>query len=509
MSRRSHRPSPIKQFILWSLLACILIVAALSLYGYFWVQNYLRSDAIRVMLEARLGQLAEGEAKLTTLEWSGPAAYISTASLTPGQPTGWRNVEAEGVQAQVDWSGIREGVWRVPVVAIDWLKLELTPPPVPAVQGATPAVVTAPVHSATESAPPVAPSPAPAWLQGWIPRRTDVQKVEVASLEVGPPKGAIGTRLRETKVVAKPAVDAGAWALEGRGGKLLLPGWKEELNLQVVNARLDSRALTINHGAARWLGDSEITARGELPFQGRPWKFSGAVTHLELRHVLPPAWQNKLHGVLEADYDVEPGVLFARATVKNGVVENLPLLTRIADFTRTDRFRRVAFDQVKGDVTRRGADLEIRKLVLQSSGLLRIEGDLDIKGRGLNGTLQAGVSTDALRWMPGAQTQVFTESRSSGPPGFAWTEVRLTGTLDAPREDLSNRLLAAMGKELIAAPLGMAEKGIEVLGAAGGEPGEGAVEVGKEVLKTTEEAAGKVMESGADLLKGVVPLFGK
>lgn len=510
MSRRSHRPSPIKQFILWSLLACVLIVTALGLYGYFWVQSYLRSDAIRVMLEARLGQLAQGEAKLTSLEWSGPAAYISTASLTPGQPTGWRKVEAEGVQSQVDWSGIREGVWRVPVVAMDWLKLELTPPPGPAVQGATPVVVTAPVQAVAEAQAPVAPPSAPAWLQGWIPQRTDVQKVEVASLEVGPPKGAIGTRLREAKVVAKPAVDAGAWALEGRGGKLLLPGWKEELNLQVVNARLDSRALTINHGASRWLGDSEITARGELPFQaGRPWKFSGAVTHLELRHVLPPAWQNKLHGVLEADYEVEPGVLSAKVTVKNGVVENLPLLTRIADFTRTDRFRRVALEQAKGDVTRRGADLEIRKLVLQSSGLLRIEGELAIKGNDLNGILQVGVSTDALRWMPGAQTQVFTESRSSGPPGFAWTEVRLTGTLDSPREDLSNRLLAAMGKELIAAPLGMAEKGIEVLGTAGGEPGKGAAEVGKEVLKTTEDAAGKVMESGADLLKGVVPLFGK
>lgn len=510
MSRRSHRPSPIKQFILWSLLACVLIVTALGLYGYFWVQSYLRSDAIRVMLEARLGQLAEGEAKLTTLEWSGPAAYISTASLTPGEPTGWRKVEAEGVQAQVDWSGIREGVWRIPVVAMDWLKLELTPPSVLGVQGATPVVEKAPVSVVADAPTPVPPPSAPAWLQGWIPQRTDVQKVEVASLEVGPPKGAIGTRLREAKLVAKPAVDSGAWALEGREGKLLLPGWKDELNLQVVNARLDSRALAINHGSARWLGDSEITARGELPFQGgRPWKFSGAVTHLELRHVLPPAWQNKLHGVLEADYEVEPGVLSASVTVKNGVVENLPLLTRIADFTRTDRFRRVALEQAEGDVTRRGADLEIRKLVLQSSGLLRVEGDLDIKGRDLSGILQVGVSTDALRWMPGAQTQVFTESRPSGPPGFAWTEVRLTGTLDSPREDLSNRLLAAMGKELIAAPLGVAGKGIEILGSAGGEPGKGAAEVGKEVLKTTEDAAGKVMESGADLLKGVVPLFGK
>ncbi|WP_075089320.1 hypothetical protein [Verrucomicrobium spinosum] len=243
MSRRTHRPSPIKQFILWSLLACVLIVTALGLYGYFWVQNYLRSDAIRVMLEARLGQLTQGEAKLTTLEWSGPAAYISTASLTPGQPAGWRKVEAEGVQSQVDWSGIREGVWRVPVVAMDWLKIELTPPPSPAVPGATPVVEKAPVLVAVDPPTPAAPPSAPAWLQGWIPQRTDIHKVEVASLEIAPPKGAIGTRLRESKVVAKPAVDAGAWALEGRGGRLLLPGWTDELNLQVVNARLDARAL--------------------------------------------------------------------------------------------------------------------------------------------------------------------------------------------------------------------------------------------------------------------------
>ncbi|MEI6535623.1 MAG: hypothetical protein WCN98_09815, partial [Verrucomicrobiaceae bacterium] len=150
---------------------------------------------------------------------------------------------------------------------------------------------------------------------------------------------------------------------------------------------------------------------------------------------------------------------------------------------------------------------KITRLVLQSNGLMRIEGDLSIDGKILKGDLLVGVSPETLRWMPGAQNHVFTDPHPGGTPGFVWTTVHLGGTMDSPTEDLSNRLLAAMGKALlIDAPLEIAGKGVEVLGKTGSQvlnPGQGVIESSKEVIKGTGEAVGQ----GVDVLKGFIPLF--
>jgi hypothetical protein len=519
-----------KRLLLWSFFVLLIVGGGAALGGYLWLQNYLKSDAIRVQLEERLGSMVRGRAELATLEWSGNVVYMAQGSLTPDSPLGWHRVRAEGVQAHVDWSGLREQVVRVPALSVDWLQVEM--PATGPGRTPDPAGTTGNLETEADSLPPASPSSAPlvpGWLQGWLPRRTEIDRVEVGALQVGssgsrgkaggPKSSAGGVQLREVRVIAQPATDEGAWTLAGEGGELALPDFREPFELQTLRTRLDGRALTVNHAGARWVGDSEVTARGEIPFDGeRPWKFRGLLSGLKLEDVLEPSWRGKLHGQLEADYEVDPVTFKADTRIKNAVVEHLPLLERVADFTRTDRFRRLVLEEVTAEVERRGDEVWIRRLVVQSAGLLRIEGEITLRGEALQGDLHVGVSNEALRWVPGAQTRVFTETRPGSPAGFVWTPVRLSGTRTAPGEDLSNRLLAAMGRELIEAPLGLATKGVEILtGAAmttdgtgtGTGTGAGAVEAGKQMLKTTEEAAGKAVETGVELLKEVVPLFGR
>ncbi|MEM1297536.1 MAG: hypothetical protein AAGH89_19370, partial [Verrucomicrobiota bacterium] len=56
-----------------------------------------------------------------------------------------------------------------------------------------------------------------------------------------------------------------------------------------------------------------------------------------------------------------------------------------------------------------------------------------------------GVTPGTLRWIPGAERQVFTENRD----GFLWAPLNLTGTTSEPKEDLSGRLIAAAGEEIL------------------------------------------------------------
>jgi hypothetical protein len=83
---------------------------------------------------------------------------------------------------------------------------------------------------------------------------------------------------------------------------------------------------------------------------------------------------------------------------------------------------------------------------LDSAGLLRIEGNVEVMAdRKLSGALRVGVASKVLRGMPGADGLVF----SQGGDGYFWAPVVLGGTLDAPTEDLSERLAAAAGAAVI------------------------------------------------------------
>ncbi|RBP36581.1 hypothetical protein DES53_11620 [Roseimicrobium gellanilyticum] len=513
MKRRKKKSSNslLLRLLLWGALIAVVAVGGVGLYGYIWIQGYLKSPAFQKMLAQQLGNAVKGEATLDSMNWSGPNLYVSRAGVTPKGSQGWKLIEGEGVEASVDFQAARSGVWRVTRIHLDRLRMDLR------------SVAEIPQELPSDTVLETAPPSMPGWLKRWLPTRTQIDEVNIDRFDLVPAKGTEGVSVKELVLGAKPATDAGAWLLRGSEGTLTLPGVKERFRMTCTSARLDARSLALNDGVAKWIGDSEVTARGDLPFEkGKAWQFSGHVANLELKHVLGAEWLSKVSGTLSSDYEVTPTVLKSKVQVKNGVVENLPLLNYVADFTRTQRFRRVVLDAATADIERAGDTTHVRNLVLQSDGLVRVQGDVTLQGRAIQGKLMVGVLPDSLRWIPGSQSQVFTEPNPAGPPGFVWTHVNITGTVDSIREDLSNRLLIAMGKAALDVPLDLAGRSLEMLGEAAGAPvsptavKEVTTEVmkaGTEVLKGSGDAAGKTVEkaveTGVDVLKGVVPIFGK
>jgi hypothetical protein len=263
----------------------------------------------------------------------------------------------------------------------------------------------------------------------------------------------------------------------------------------------------LSDAVAGWLGDSEVTGRGSLPFTpDKQWNFAGHLSRLDLKDVLSAEWTSRLSGMLEGDYEAKQAapadvLLKGHLTLKNGVVQNLAVLDRVATFTQTERFKRIVLDEASWDVERQHDVTKITNLILQSNGLIRVEGTMTVTGRNLRGDFLVGVSPETLRWMPGSRAHVFTEPHPSGLVGFVWTHVHLSGNLDGTiKEDLSNRLLAAMGMSLIDAPLGAVETGVDILGKAGAAP---VIDTGKGVI----HKAGDVLEKGVDTVKGLIPFI--
>ena len=500
MKKRSQKKGGILRVILWSGAALIILAVGISLYAWSWVQSYMRSPAFTQLIAAELGRAAGAQAEIEPLTWTSSSVYGPRASLKPASAKGWKSIEAEGIQAALDFEAVRHGVWHVSQVDMDHLRLVI---------GTSKASTPPPPEPIAEI-----PARAPGWLRSWIPTKTEIGDVIVQTLDVTPDKGEPGISLTDVRVTAHTGADEGAWLLRGEGGKLNAPGLSDSFRITSISSRIDAKALSVNDCIARWKGDSEVTAQGELPFgKDKGWKFNGHLANLDLRHLLSAEWNQKLSGVLEGDYHLsaQPGsdLLFtSRLSVKSGIVQALPLLDRIADFTRTDRFRRVVLDQATGDVERQGETTKVTNLVLQSNGLLRIEGSLAIQNAQVAGNFLVGVSPETLRWVPGAQGHVFTQSRADGPPGFVWTTVVISGTLDSVREDLSNRLLAAAGKALIEAPFDAAGKGVELLGSGGKtavEGGKTLIEGGKNAVKGAADVLEKGVETGAGLLRGLLP----
>ena len=61
---------------------------------------------------------------------------------------------------------------------------------------------------------------------------------------------------------------------------------------------------------------------------------------------------------------------------------------------------------------------------------------MSIEQRRLRGTIRLGLTREYLDWLPNPE-EVF--SRKQG--GYLWTNVRLSGTIDDPGQDLSSRII--------------------------------------------------------------------
>jgi hypothetical protein len=246
-----------------------------------------------------------------------------------------------------------------------------------------------------------------------------------------------------------------------------------------------------------------------VKYETGAWQIFTHVKSVPLDEFLDEWWEQRLSGKIEGDLEMAgarnaPPAWKADLALKDGALTGLPILDKLATYTNTHRFKRLVLDVCSATLRPQGDALRIENIILQSNGLLRIEGSLTIRGRALEGDLLLGVTPETLSGIPGASSRVFVESNPAAPPGLQWTHVHIVGTLDAPMEDLSSRLIGAAGMSLL-------------LDTPGAVVGQGAETLLKPVLG--EDAAklpGKVMNgasgmlengvnTGTGLLKSVLP----
>ena len=134
--------------------------------------------------------------------------------------------------------------------------------------------------------------------------------------------------------------------------------------------------------------------------------------------------------------------------LQDGRLEALPLLDELAVFTATERFRQTALQRGQADFVWTPGGVTVSGLLVESAGLLRIEGGFTVRGDQMDGTFQVGVARGSLRWIAGVGARVFDQPERDG---YVWTTAHLHGPVRHPSEDLrpSPRLVAAAQQEVI------------------------------------------------------------
>ena len=185
----------------------------------------------------------------------------------------------------------------------------------------------------------------------------------------------------------------------------------------------------------------EVTEKEKVDLQFK-------VRGVNVTPLLPEDWRARLHGRVTGDGRLQmslrdgppaPPVISGHAELQQAVLETLPVLNKIADFTKTDRFRRLVLNQVSGDYRYDQNGLHVTNLVVESERLILVKGSFTVLNGEIDGTFEVGITPGPLQWLPGSQEKVFTVNHD----GYVWAPMHIAGPVRSPREDLSSRLYAA------------------------------------------------------------------
>ena len=453
--------------------------------GHLWLRHYLHSEQFRVFLSQKVGQVLKVSGAFSPFRWDGLAVNVSEYRATGEE--GIRHLEIEDLRTEVGLGGFMRGVWEVQGFRIRRLDLELHP-------GGAAAL------GAGEVPMPDVPK-RPKQKEGWLPTEVELQNIDVNDMRLRTTLAAGELLMSGMAMHAEPAGSRQIFDVELMGGTLALPYPKApEFRLERAKLRCQKDRVFLNQADVRFWDRASLDAVGEFDLEQKRFAAQGNVIGVQCNEVLTGDWVKRVTGELATDYqlvsnDGEVNVN-GHLVLKNGVLTALPLLDTLAAYTDTRRFRVLTLSEAHTDWAWKKGELRLTNLVLGAEGLLRLEGDMTIRGRDLDGNFRLGITPGTLASIPGAETDVFLP----GEKGLLWTPIRITGTLDDPKQDLKERLMMAAGARLFTI---LPETGAKVLKYSGrmlGDTPDGALKTGKKLIDEGEN----VIEGAGNLLNGLI-----
>jgi hypothetical protein len=422
----------------------LAVLVVMVYFGASYGLNcYLRSDAFLALLNRKTSVLLNAEGRYFPIHCNGFSFYSDGYSAHGAAGSPLKELMSDQIRAEFEPAGLFEGVWKVSSLQVQRVKVVLDNPP------QTVADTPAPLPASTR---------APGF--SWIPDRFELQraKIEEAALVWTPP-GREGS-LEQMRLILEP--DGHDLVATGYGGHLKQTGWPE-LAIDHLKIRCRYPDLFLTDSLFQLSNSETFNVSGQASLgPSRALDLLVQFNGIGISPYLPQDWRASVKGNASGEVRItgslqspESVQVSGNVTLTGGQLEALPILEKIAAFTRTLQFRQFALQKAQADFVWTPAGLTLSHLNAESEGLIRLIGSCRVEQGTLQGEFQLGVAPSTLRWLPGSRERVFTQEHD----GYVWTPLKVSGPLNHLNEDLTARLTVAAGEEVIQGVKGTIESG--------------------------------------------------
>ncbi len=222
----------------------------------------------------------------------------------------------------------------------------------------------------------------------------------------------------------------------------------EHIHLLVRKPRLTCETMVL--GDNPQLPDEQVRITGEAGLQqDRGINAKAEFDNLQVAPWLPKKMRSHVLGHFNGHVDYKStgtGLETAQADgdldVVQGVLHDIKAIKTYVDATRSPDPGDLTLNVCKVHVNLADGALSAQNLDVESQGVFHLTGTVRMaKDKSLSGELQLGLTTPYLRWLPTAETKIFTRSED----GYHFATVHISGTASKPQQDLSGRILTEIG----------------------------------------------------------------
>jgi len=480
VSRPTISPGSLIKGVMIGLAVFLVSLVVVSFGLYSFAKSFIRGEKFRQMVAEQTAEPLKAETAIDALTWEGTEAYANKFTAQGYQDSGFQKLEISGLRALIVLNMdnfFNKRVWEVDGITVSQFDLHLNK------DGRLPGTY-AEAH-------PAGPVTEPSKKSGpdfgdLLPKDTLIRPIKISNANIyytDKQQVAEATGIRTE--LEMPEQKGGLTRVKAYGGNIVFrpldpkaaeKGFKvPKLEVDELDLRWREKDFYISKARVFSADGAEINVDGDIEMSANKMLVRANVAGLKASDVVPPDWSKKVKGTIAVDTTLsgdpnKPDQILQKGklTITDGVVEAFPVLDALATWLNAQQFRRIAMSKASADFTRAGTQTTVQNILLQSDGLARLEGNLQIDGDKLGGVLNFGIVPGTMKWIPELERKVFLTEKD----GHLWTEVKVSGTVQKPENDLMVRLQ---------------EAGVEA-----------AMEIAKDPDKLKERA----IEMGSELLKG-------
>jgi hypothetical protein len=406
--------------ILVPLLGILLISA-----GWFGLHFLVHSDAFCDWLSRKVSHSIHADGKFEPLTWEGSTFRSAGFSAQGGPRSKLRSIRVTDISAHVDWRQLLKGVFAIDLITVD---------KVDAVVG--------------KNRGPIPPRPPPDHREpqqsSKVPIELKIEKLYSASTNIHwqTATGESG-EFTETKLTAT-RTGPDQWDILTVGGTVRHATYPA-LQVDQLHASVTQDSVSILDANTSVAGGGEIAINGKISTEKQlsaqlNFEFSG----LEFNPFVPTDWRigGKVSGQLTytGDFDrFEHGEVAGSVKIDGATFDMTNVFPTLRKLAKFGGLNDVRIDSIDANLKYKEQRLELTEIHAASQDQIRVEGSGAITPNRLDGDLVIGLSPKILGWIPGAEDKVFVDQRD----GLRWAKVTISGSPSRPREDLTQRLVAA------------------------------------------------------------------